>query len=243
MSSPPLCRSSEHARHLGFLEQCQILMSGPNDARPGDRFRRHLGKVGQKFDGSESRAEVSATLIGLFLVGVFFYIETGLRRADRARATFEPYLRAGTRITLIVFAIPLGLSLTLVALEPAWGRLLFIVLSLLLIAANVDSVVRVRGVRRVTGSTALLVNEVVTTALTAVLIFLSWVLGGLRPTREDLTWAIILAFAAGFLSIGAVVISAFDVARLESGTAERRRGQASTEGPRSLGPSVGEGSA
>jgi hypothetical protein len=39
-------------------------------------------------------AEVSASLIGLFLVGVFFYVETGLRRSDRARALFEPYLRA-----------------------------------------------------------------------------------------------------------------------------------------------------
>src|SRR5919106_2494952 len=86
-------------------------------------------------------AEVSATLIGLFLVGVFFYVETGLRRWDRARAAFEPYLRAGTRITLIVFAIPLGLSLALVALELFWARLLFVVLSLLLIAANVDSAV------------------------------------------------------------------------------------------------------
>ena len=30
-------------------------------------------------------AEVSATLIGLFLVGVFFYIETGLRRLDQSQ--------------------------------------------------------------------------------------------------------------------------------------------------------------
>jgi hypothetical protein len=51
-------------------------------------------------------AEVSASLIGLFLVGVFFYVETGLRRSGRAREVFEPYLRAGTRITLIVFATP-----------------------------------------------------------------------------------------------------------------------------------------
>ena len=47
-------------------------------------------------------AEVSSTLIGLFLVGVFFYIETGIRRLDHARRVFESYLRAGTRITLIV---------------------------------------------------------------------------------------------------------------------------------------------
>lgn len=161
-------------------------------------------------------AEVSATLIGLFLVGVFFYVETGLRRWHRARDVFEAYLRSGTRITLIVFAISLGLSLSLVALEVVWSRLLFALLSVLLIAANVDSAVRVRGVARVTGSPALLVNEVVTTVLTGVLIVLPWVLGGLHPSPEDLTWAILLSFAAGFLSIGAIVVSAFDVARLEA---------------------------
>lgn len=159
-------------------------------------------------------AEVSSTLIGLFLVGVFFYIETGFRRFDRAREAFEPYLRAGTRITLIVFAIPLGLSLSLVAMDLLWVRLLFLVLSLILLAANVDSAVRVRGVAKATGSVALLVNEVVTSVLALTLIVLPWILGGLRPGREDLAWAIVLSFAAGFLSIGATVMSAFDIARL-----------------------------
>ena len=42
-------------------------------------------------------AEISAGLIGLFLVGVFFYMESGLRRAGPARDVFEPYLRSGTR--------------------------------------------------------------------------------------------------------------------------------------------------
>ena len=168
-------------------------------------------------------AEVSATLIGLFLVGVFFYVDTGLRRVDRARAAFEPYLRAGTRVTLVVFTIPLGLSLALVALDQVWARLLFLLLSLLLVGAGVDSAVRVRGVRKVTGSTALLVNEVVTSLLALVLVVLPWALGGLRPTREDLTLAIILSFAAGFLSIGATVMSAFDVARLETRSTRKER--------------------
>jgi predicted secreted protein len=161
-------------------------------------------------------AEVSATLIGLFFVGVFFYVESGLRRLDHVREVFEPYLRAGTRITLIVFAIPLGLSLTLVALELVWGRILFAVLSLTLIAANVDTLVRIGDATRATGSRGFLVNELATTALTAVLIVLPWALGGLHPTREDLTWAILLSFAAGFLSICATVMSVFDMSRLEA---------------------------
>jgi hypothetical protein len=36
-------------------------------------------------------AEISATLMGLFLVGVFFYVETGFRRlAPGTREIFEP---------------------------------------------------------------------------------------------------------------------------------------------------------
>jgi hypothetical protein len=164
-------------------------------------------------------AEVSATLIGLFLVGVFYYVETGLRRSSRMRRVFEPYLRAGTRITLIVFTIPIGVSMALVTLELVWARALFAAISVVLIWSNIESVSRVRGVARATSSTALLVNEIVTTVLTLVLIVVPWVLGGLRPSRGDITWAILLAFAAGFLSIGAVVLSAFDIARLERGVA------------------------
>jgi hypothetical protein len=160
-------------------------------------------------------AEVSATLIGLFLVGVFFYVETDPSRSERARTTFDPYLRAGTAITLIVFAIPLLLSLTLVALEPAWSRGLFVLLSILLLAANVQTAVRVRGVASAIGSTTMLVMEVVTTVLTLVLVVLPWALGGLHPTREDLAWAILLSFVAGFISMAATVLSAFDVASLQ----------------------------
>src|SRR5687767_15960361 len=108
-------------------------------------------------------AEISGSLIALFLVGVFFYVETGFRRFDRAREVVEPYFRAGTRIVLVLFAIPLGLSLTLVALEPIWNRVLFTLMSLMLIAANIDTAARIRAVAKVTRSTALFVNEVLGT--------------------------------------------------------------------------------
>jgi hypothetical protein len=133
-----------------------------------------------------------------------------------ARAVFEPYLRAGTRITLIVFAIPLGLSLTLVALHLAWSRALFAILSAMLLVANVDTVRRIGESTRATRSRGLFVNEIVTTVLSLILIVLPWILGGLHPDRQDLTWAVLLAFAAGFLSICATVLSLFDMARFET---------------------------
>jgi hypothetical protein len=170
-------------------------------------------------------AEVSAALIGLFMVGVFFFVDTGFRRLDRARAIVEPYFRASTRIVLVLYTLPLGLSLSLVALEPVWSRVLFVLLSLMLLAANLDTAVRIRAVARVTGSTALLVNELVGSAAVVAIVALPWVLGGLHPTREDLAWAILLAFAAGFASISALVLFVQDLARFEAKSGGEGDGQ------------------
>ena len=56
------------------------------------------------------------------------------------------------------------------------------------------------------------------------LLALPWILGGLSPTRRDFAWSILLAFAAGLLSIVAIVMSAFDVAR-PTDTAEPGEGE------------------
>jgi hypothetical protein len=154
-------------------------------------------------------AEISATLIGLFLVGVFFYVETRFRRVPAAtRELFVPYFRSGTRIVLLLYLLPLALSLTLVVLSIAWSRVLFLLLSIVLVAANLSSVRRVRGI----GSSTLLANELVGTASVALLVLVPWILGGLHPSREDLTWSILLSLATGFLSVGALVLSVLDSA-------------------------------
>jgi hypothetical protein len=160
-------------------------------------------------------AEVSSALVGLFLVGVFFYVETGFRRSGGATNIVEPYFEAATRIVLILYAIPIFLSLALVVLEPVWSRVLFAVLSLLLIAANVDTAIRMRAVAKVTTSNLLVANEAVGTISVLALVVTPWLLGGLEPSREDLTWAILLSFGAGFLSVSTMALSAFDVAKAE----------------------------
>lgn len=159
-------------------------------------------------------AEVSGSLLGLFVVGMFFFLEMGFRRLEqRAGDIVEAYFRASTRIVLLLFVIPLGLSMTLVVLEPAWSAALFALLSVALVAANVDTARRVRDVQRETGSRALLVNEVAGSAVVAVLVLLPWVLGGIDPSREDLTWAILLSFGAAISSVFVLVLSAFDLTR------------------------------
>jgi hypothetical protein len=111
-----------------------------------------------------SVAEIAATLIGLLLVGAFFYVETGLRRLGRAREAATSYLRAGTRIVLVLYGMTLALSLSLVALEPIWTRVVFAVLSLLLLAANVTTSLRIRALAKLTRSRAVLVNDLVSSA-------------------------------------------------------------------------------
>ena len=159
-------------------------------------------------------SEISATLVGLFVVGVFSYADSGFRQLDhRVRTVVEPYLRVGTTIVLVLFAIPLLVSIALVALEPPFATGLFAVLSVLLVATNIGTARRINRVTRATRSRIYLFNEVISTVAVVVIVALPWLLGGLSPTREDLTWSILLAFAAGFLSVATLLLSVFGSSR------------------------------
>jgi hypothetical protein len=160
-------------------------------------------------------AEVTAALVGLFLVGVFFFVETGLRHLEEAAEGARHYFRAGVRIVLVLFAIPLFLSLTLVAMDPVWSHLLFLALCAILVAANVDSLRNLPALTRTGTSRALVLNELAGTAAVVPIVLLPWILGGTDPSREDLAWSILLSFGVGFLSVGALVLSAFDLPRGE----------------------------
>jgi hypothetical protein len=157
-------------------------------------------------------AEISGGLFGLFMVGMLFFVETGFSSlGKRSRAAVIPYYRASTRIVVILFAIPLGLSLTLVVLDETWSVVLFAVLSVALVATNVDTAFRIPSVREATGSTTLFLNEIIGTVSVVLIIALPWILGGIDPSREDLTWSILIAFGAAFASLFTLVMSVFDV--------------------------------
>jgi enamine deaminase RidA (YjgF/YER057c/UK114 family) len=161
-------------------------------------------------------AGVAATVIGLFMVGVLFFVEGGMRGPGRqSRADLWRYMRSGTRIVMMLFAMALLLSLALVALELPWARALFVVLSALLVVANVETAVKVRATR-VTQSRTLLFNEIAGTVGVVAIVALPWILGGLRPSRADLTLAAFLALATAFASVSAIALSTFDLARLDS---------------------------
>jgi hypothetical protein len=157
-------------------------------------------------------AEVSAGLFGLFLVGMLFFLEAGFRHLGDERKVVVPYYRSSTKIVLVLFAIPVGVSFTLVVLDIGWSIGLFIALSLALVAANVDTASRIPAVREQTGSTVLWLNEILGSIGVLVIVALPWILGGLDPTREDLTWAILVSFATAFASLFTMVMSVFDIA-------------------------------
>jgi hypothetical protein len=159
-------------------------------------------------------AEISGGLFGLFMVGMLFFVETGFSglAKGRSRQSVISYFRASTRIVVLLFAIPLALSLTLVVLDETWSVVLFAVFGLALIAANVDTARQIPAVRKETGSATLLANEIVGTIAVVVIIAVPWILGGIDPSREDLTWSILVAFGAAFLSLFTLVMSVFDIA-------------------------------
>ena len=155
-------------------------------------------------------AGVSATLIGTFIVGVFFYIDTDMHRRWMASDTADRYLRSGVRWVFIVYALPLFVSLALAALEPIWGAATFISLGAVLLLSTADTGWRMLMQGGSGGSTALLVNQWTSTAVVVVLVALPWVIGGWAPPATAFVPSILLALAAGFASTTALIMAQFD---------------------------------
>ena len=160
-------------------------------------------------------AGISASLIGLFLVGMILYIQTGFDREEWTREVVEPYFRASTLITFVSLAVSLAVSLTLVVLPIGWSRALYAGLIVGLVAANVSTVNVVRTCVRTTGLRLLWAMEVVGTALVVVMVVAPLWTGGLTPEREDFVPGLLISLGVGFLSTCVLVLTLFDIARLE----------------------------
>ena len=160
-------------------------------------------------------ASISASLIGLFLVGMILYIQTGFDRVERTRDAVEPYFRAATVITFISLALPLAVSLTLVVLPIGWSRAVYGMLVVALIVVNLQTVDAVRACVRDVGLRLLLAMEVVGTVAVLAIVAIPLLGGGLSPDREDLVPGLMLSLGIGFLSTCVLVITLFDIARIE----------------------------
>jgi hypothetical protein len=169
-------------------------------------------------------AVISATLLGLLVVGVLFYVETGLRRLEHARNVIAPYIRGAARLTMAMYVGALGTSLALVALEPVWARIFYGAASAGVVLSLLDYTARARAMGEIMGRAAWSPpQEVLTWAMTAAVLALPWVLGGFAPGRESFTWGLLLLLLFGLLSTLSILLAVFDIAKFESAFGNRAR--------------------
>ena len=156
-------------------------------------------------------AGVSATLLGTFIVGVFFYIDTGYA---------PPTHGVGHGRSLSAFRCALGRSSytrwrsSHLWLSRRWThsgvQRTFIALSAILAVSTVDTGWRMLMEGGSGNSRALLVNQWTSTAAVVVLIVLPWIIGGWAPPTSAFVPSILIALAAGFTSTAALIMSQFD---------------------------------
>ncbi|WP_407317999.1 hypothetical protein UQW22_15615 [Isoptericola halotolerans] len=179
-------------------------------------------------------AGIAATLVGTFIVAVFFYLDSALHRSRGAAGSApDQYMRAGARWVLIAYSLPLFVALALAGAEPVWGAVAFLVFVAALVVATVDTTRRIVKKGATRKSPALAANEICTSLAVAALAVLPWVLGGWIPSPSDFVPSMLLALAIGFTSTAMVIMSVFDAARLSApapepaapswGSATRRR--------------------
>jgi hypothetical protein len=171
-------------------------------------------------------AQIAATLIGLLLVGVLFFAETGLRQLSRFGPQVAAYLRSGTRFILLLYSLALALSLALLVLEPAWVAVTFVVLGIAILSALVSFTLRARDLRRVMARMHV-ASLWIAWPPVLVTLALPWVTEGLNPGREAFTATILLSGALAFVGTASLVLLAFDLTALEK---EARAGRSPTAG-------------
>ena len=155
-------------------------------------------------------AGVAATLLGTFIVGAVFYIDSDMHRRLAASAAADAYWRSGMRWVFTAYSIPLLVALALASLRPVWGAATFIVLAGILIAMTLDTGRRILRRGGSGSSRTLKINEWITTVVVLVSTVLPWVLSGWVPAPKSLVPSLLLILAAGFASTAALIMAEFD---------------------------------
>ncbi|KAB1650389.1 hypothetical protein [Pseudoclavibacter endophyticus] len=155
-------------------------------------------------------AGVSATLLGTFIVGVFFYIDSDMHRRVASSAAIDTYLRSATRWVFAAYSIPLLVTLVLASMEPLLGAMTFAVLGGILTLMTIDTGRRLLVKGGSGMSRALVVNEWLTSAAVLAAIILPWALGGWIPEAAAFVPSLLLILASGFVSTAALVMTQFD---------------------------------
>ncbi|RZS63544.1 hypothetical protein EV187_3450 [Agromyces ramosus] len=167
-------------------------------------------------------AGVSATMLGTFIVGVFFYIESGLHRRMSGSVAADRYLRSGMRWVFAAYSLPLLVALVLAALDPIWGTLTFIVLGLVLVLTSIDTGRRILMQGGSGLSRAPLINEWLTNAAVLVAVVLPWLIGGWVPEPSAFIPSLLIVLAAGFASTVALIMAEFDATMAVTESPDRK---------------------
>jgi hypothetical protein len=159
-------------------------------------------------------AQIAATLIGLLLVAVFFYLETGFRRLSTVGPEALPFLKATAQLIVLQYSMVLGLSLGLVALQPLWVTLLFLALSLGIVVGLVDWT---RWGRALSSDLrrAVRIRPLLAWPIVLIPLALPVVLGGWEPDRDALSTSLFLEGAVAFGNTVSLLLLAFDLAAIE----------------------------
>ena len=165
-------------------------------------------------------AGVAGTLLGTFLVGVFFYIGSEMHMRLEVSEAADRYQRSSIRWVSTAYSVALLVPLVLCALHPVWGAITFALLGILLAVMTVDCVRRILAKGASASSRALVVNQLLTSVVLVVALVLPWVLGGWIPTADAFVPSLLLLLAAGFSSTAAIMMAQFDATM---GMVEQRR--------------------
>lgn len=182
--------------------------SGWVDRRATPEWGCTLREVGQEF--LLGFAGVSATLLGTFLVAVFFYLDSEAHRKLAVSEAADLYVRSGVRWVFTAYAVPLFVALVLATLPSLWAAAVFVALMLILVLMSVDTARRIL-VRGGSGaSRALVANEWLTNTAVVVAAVLPWLLGGWTPPPAAYIPSLLLLLASGFASTAALAMAQFD---------------------------------
>ncbi len=159
-------------------------------------------------------ASISASLLGFFVIGVFFYVQRGMfpQVAEHALR----YLRNMTGSGILLYGMSVILAMSLVALELDRVAVVYSLLSILLVWSVIRTSQAIRRLHQVLE--VRIMSQLALWSAAMVVVAGPWVLGGSNPTRSQFAWSIAVIGLLAFASSAGLVLSTFDIARLEAAT-------------------------
>lgn len=157
-------------------------------------------------------AGIAASLLGFLVVGVFFFVQRGM--FPRAAEHAQRYMQAATGSIIVLYGMTMVLSLALVVLSSSWVSLMYLGFSLVLLWSVARTNTAIRRLHRALDIR--LMSPLVMWSAAVAIIGIPWVLGGATPSRVHLAVAIGVTGLFAFTSSASLVLSAFDISRLEA---------------------------